>query len=101
MDSRLKLDAILSDIIGPDHLYFQPPETVKIKYPCIIYERNKARTEFANNRPYTYRKAYTIKVIDRNPDSPYPDKIAMLPMCLFDRHYKADNLNHDVFTIFI
>lgn len=101
MVSRLDLDHALAEIIGADHLYFQPPETVKMKYPCIVYERNKAKTDFADNFPYMYRKAYSVTVIDRNPDSPYPDRIAQLPMCVFDRHFKFDNLNHDVFTIYI
>lgn len=101
MGSRLDLDHALAEIIGTDHLYFQPPETVKMKYPCIVYERNKANTIFANNDPYRFRISYSVTIIDRNPDSIFIEKVAALPMCVFDRHFKFDNLNHDVFTIFI
>lgn len=101
MDQRSKLDSMLAQIIGSNHLYFQPPPTIRMSYPCIVYERNRAKTEFANNKPYSYRKGYKVTVIDKNPDSIYPDKVAQLPMCLFDRHFVADNLNHDVFIVYI
>lgn len=101
MDRRLKLDAILAEIIGSDHLYFQPPETIRMEYPCIVYERTRARTKFADNDPYNFRRGYSITLIDRNPDSPYIEKIAHLPMCVYDRNFKSGNLNHDVFVIYI
>lgn len=82
------------------HVYFQPPENLKIAYPCIVYERSSGRTDFADNIPYRFGKLYSITVIDSNPDSPIPDEISKLPCCTFDRHYVADNLNHDVFEIY-
>lgn len=82
------------------HVYFQPPETVKMEYPCIVYERSTAKTTFAENLPYHYTQGYTVTVIDKNPDSLIPIEIAKLPMCTFDRHFTVDNLNHDVFNIY-
>lgn len=98
MRSRLQLQAILEAIIG--NVYFQPPATVKMKYPCIRYERSDMDTQFADNKPYSHTKRYTVTVIDRDPDSDIPDKVAALPLCRFDRFYTADNLNHDVFELF-
>lgn len=98
MDQRLNLHAILSELA--DHVYFQPPTNTQIEYPCIIYKRDFAVSIFANNSPYRYNKRYSVTVIDRNPDSQIPDKVAQLPMCVFNRFYTADNLNHDVFTLF-
>jgi hypothetical protein len=83
-----------------DHVYFQPPENIKLNYPCIIYRRDSAVTKFADNRPYRYKKRYQVMVIDQDPDSPIPDKVADLPSCTFERHYTADHLNHDVFNLF-
>lgn len=71
-----------------------------MEYPCIRYERDSAETQFAGNRPYRYTKRYQVMVITREVDSPVPDKIAELPMCVFDRHYKVDKLNHDVFNLY-
>ncbi len=71
-----------------------------MQYPCIVYQQDYARTEFAGNMPYKYAKRYQITVIDVNPDSLIPDKIAMLQSALFDRHFTANNLHHSVFTLY-
>lgn len=71
-----------------------------MEYPAIVYHRDDRSTDWAGNVPYRHMKGYTITVIDRNPDSDIPDKIADLPMCVFERFYTADNLNHDVYKIF-
>lgn len=95
---RLQLHEILKGFVP--NVYFQPPATVKMKYPCIVYNRDNADTKFAGNLPYRYIKRYQVTVIDQDPDSEIPDKVAALPMCLFDRFFTADNLNHDVFNIY-
>jgi len=69
-------------------------------YPCIVYNRDAAVTQFAGNDPYRYTKRYMVTIIDRNPDSEIPDKVAALPMTTFNRFFTADNLNHDVFNIY-
>ena len=96
--SRLLLHNILKTFV--DNVYFQPPENIQLVYPCIIYKRDSATTSFADNSPYRYKKRYQIMVIDEDPDSPIPDKIAELPMCTFERFYTADYLNHDVFNLY-
>lgn len=97
---RLQLHELLKQLIGTDNVYFQPPANVQMEYPCIVYKRDLARTQFAGNSPYRYTKRYQVTVIDRDPDSEIPDKIAALPRCTFDRHFAADNLNHDAFTLY-
>lgn len=95
---RLELQAILRGIT--EHVYFQPPSNVTMEYPCIVYERDTADTKFADDEPYRYTKRYAVTVIDRDPDSPIPDKVAALPMCTFNRAFQANDLNHDVFNLF-
>lgn len=82
-------------------VYFQPPENVRLEYPCIVYKMNSADTQFADNVPYIYDKKYNITVIDQNPDSEIPNNIAKLPRCIFDRFYSSDNLNHWSFNIYV
>lgn len=82
------------------HVFFQPPENMKILYPCIVYERSGIDTKYAGNLPYAMKKRYSVTVIDKDPDSTIPDMVAKLPFCSFDRHFVNDNLNHDVFTIY-
>lgn len=100
MGQRLQLQAILKTIVGSDAVYFQPPPNLAMTYPCIVYERDMANTQFADNNPYRRTKRYMVKVIDQDPDSVIPDKVANLPMCLFERHFTAGNLHHDVFNIY-
>lgn len=100
MAPRVELQALLEEILGSDKVYFQPPTNITLVYPCIIYKRDTTVTRFADNAPYRNTKRYQVTVIDRDPDSDIPDKVAELPVCLFNRFYTADNLNHDVFNLF-
>ena len=100
MKNRLELHEILCDCLGSRNVYFQPPETIKMQYPAIVYSRDDIENEHANNGVYMQSTAYTIIVIDADPDSEVVSKVSKLPQCTFDRHYAADNLNHDAFTLY-
>lgn len=97
---RIELQKILENIMGNRNVYFQPPETVKLKYPCIVYNRSDIDIVHADNTVYKTKNLYSLMLMDRNPDSEYTDKLSSLPYCNFDRHYAADNVNHDIFTIY-
>lgn len=99
MMTRLELHEMLCEVLGSRNVYFQPPESVKMKYPAIVYSRSDISNTYADDTSYLTSKEYLITVIDKDPDSEIPDRISKLPLCRFDRHYTADNLNHDVFTI--
>jgi hypothetical protein len=100
MASRLELQTLLEFTIGSANVYFQPPASKVLSYPCIVYKLSDIDTTYANNVPYNLSVRYQIMVIDKNPDSQLPGKIALLPTCAFDRHYAADNLNHYVFNLY-
>lgn len=100
MSNRLKLHELLCETLGSRQVYFQPPESVKMKYPAIVYSRNRIDNEHANDGVYMQSPSYSITVIDKNPDSEIVERVSLLPRCRFDRHYTADNLNHDTFTIY-
>lgn len=100
MASRLELHEVLCKLLGSRNVYFQPPASVKMKYPAIVYERSDIQTTHANNGAYLQSLQYQVTVIDKNPDSEIVIGVSKLPLCRFDRHYKADNLNHDVFTLY-
>ena len=100
-NTRLDLQKVLLDLVGsPIKVYFQPPSTVKMTYPCVVYSRSNATTKSADNIPYLRMKRYQVTVIDADPDSIIPEKIEALPMCTFDRQFTADNLYHDVFSLY-
>jgi hypothetical protein len=98
MAPRLQLHDILKAFT--DNVYFQPPENITLQYPCIIYQRDYAETMFADDIPYNHTLRYVVTVIDRDPDSDIPGKVASMPMCLFNRFFTADNLNHDVYRVY-
>jgi len=54
----------------------------------------------ADDKPYYTKTKYLITIIDKNPDSEIPNEVAKLPLCIFDRFYTVDNLNHDVYKLF-
>jgi hypothetical protein len=99
MGSRLSLQTLLEGLLGTDKVYFQPPPGYMMSYPCIVYNRSNIRARHGDNKPYKLDNQYSITVIDANPDSAIPKKVAELPQCSFDRHFTSDNLNHDVFNI--
>lgn len=98
MAQRQQLHQLLETFT--EHVYFQPPTNVHLEYPCIIYKRDFAETTFADGYPYNHTLRYMITVIDRDPDSAIPDKVAKMPMSLFNRFYTADDLNHDVYNVY-
>ena len=100
MGQRQSLQTILESLLGSENVYFQPPATLRMQYPCIVYSRDRMDTKFANNSAYARKIGYQVTYIDRNPDSSIPDKIADLPLCQHMTFFTADNLNHDVFTLF-
>lgn len=101
MDRRLNLQTELETILGSRNVYFEPPESVKMNYPAIVYSRSSGDTKFADNHTYHFVQSYEVIVIDKNPDSPFSKKIIEhFPMSRYDRNFKADNLNHDVVNIY-
>jgi len=46
------------------------------------------------------KKRYKVTVIDPDPDSLIPDKVASLPSAVFNRFFAANNLNHDVYNLY-
>ena len=100
MDKRLELHELLATILGSRNVYFQPPSSVNMKYPAIRYARKPIKNNFANNSVYKQSQSYEITVIDYDPDSEIAKKVSQLPTATQDRSYQADNLNHDVFTIY-
>ena len=100
MSDRLNLQTELETILGSRNVYFQPPSSVRMQYPAIVYSRKDIEKRSANDGVYQKLPSYEVILIDKNPDSKFVDKILELPYCSFDRHYESDNLNHDAFTLY-
>lgn len=100
MGTRLELHEVLCDILGSRNVYYQPPESIKMNYPAIVYSRNDISNKYGDDIPYMQSVSYQVTVIDKDPDSTIVSDIAKLPYCRFNRHFTSDNLNHDVFTLY-
>ena len=101
MASRLELHEELCEILGTKNVYFQPPESVKMNYPCIVYSRSGIDSKRANNGIYNSTNQYDVTVIDYDPDSEIPDKLLKhFQMCRFSRAFTSDNLNHTALTLY-
>lgn len=100
MGSRTDLQALFEAIPNVVAVYFQAPGKDEMEYPCIIYERTTIDTEHANNSPYILKQQYRGMVIDSSPGSEITISVAKLSSCSIGRHYVADNLHHDPFTLY-
>lgn len=98
--TRLNLQAKLEELLGSKHVYYNPPENLKMEYPAIRYSKNDIENTYASNIKYISRDVYDLVVIDKKPDNPVIKKLLELPYSEFDRHYVADGLNHDIIRIF-
>lgn len=100
MADRLDLQSLLEELLESRNVYYQPPEAIKMQYPAIRFSKKRIEAVHANDSKYLIRDCYELIVISRKPDDPVIKKLLMLPYCSYDRHYVADNLNHDVLTIY-
>lgn len=109
-DRRIEFHATLTDLLRsavptnlagePTRAYFQPPPTVMLKYPCIVYSRSLTAPNHADDMLYKFRQCYSVTYIDPNPDSDVHDALLALPYCQYDRHFTQDNLHHDMYYIY-
>ena len=100
MADRLELHSLLEEMLDSKNVYYQPPESTKMQYDAIRYSKKNIRPTFANGGKYLMKDCYELIVISKRPDHPVIKKLLSLPYCSYDRHYVADNLNHDVLTIY-
>jgi hypothetical protein len=100
MDRRLELhDELLS--IFKKNVYYQPPESIKLSYPCFLYELSGGKKEQANDTMYLFTRRYDCTYITRNPDHEFIEILLKhFKYISYDRRYVSNNLYHDTFTIY-
>lgn len=101
MNKRLELHEKLKQLVGTNNVYFQPPASVQISYPCVIYSVGNGDAKRADNTVYLYTNSYDVLFIFKKPNLEIIEQVLrFIPMCRFTRAYVADNLNHYAFTIY-
>lgn len=99
-NTRLDLQALFEGLLSSRNVYFQPPESKRLNYPCIVYHLANIRNTPADNIPYLQGTAYTIIYITDDPDDIMVKTLSKLPLCRFDRWYAANNLNHYSYLLY-
>ena len=98
--TRVELDRILRTTLGSTNVYFDPPESFKLKYPCIVYSFDGHNEVFAENNIYYDMKRYSIIYITKEADDPMPDTLDGLKYCRLSRPYTSDGLFHYAYEIY-
>ena len=100
MDKRLILQSKLEELVG-SNVYFQPPATIHLAYPCAIYNLTVGSTKRADDIVYTYTQRFELLFIYRKPNMEIIEKVLQtFPMCSVSRIYISDNLYHYAFNLY-
>lgn len=98
---RIELHEKLCEVLESRNVYYNPPESVKLKYPCIIYQLDRVYQRYADDLEYIGRKGYDVTVISRDPDENIADRIrTTFQYARYSRRFVNDDLYHDVLTIY-
>lgn len=101
MDNRLLLHEELKELLGENSIYFQPPASVKINYPCVIYNIGNGEARYADNKVYNFTHRYDVTFIYKKPTTSIIEEVlSKFQMCSLSKVYVSDNLNHYAFTIY-
>lgn len=98
---RRELHAKLVEILGSNNVYYQPPESIKLKYPCIVYFRSNIPLRKADNKTYKADFFYSITLIGTEPQSEMITKLLIaFDNIKYDRNFITNGLYHDTFTLY-
>lgn len=101
MGTSLELHGILVNLLGSNNVYFQPPESLKLSYPCIIYSKSSINSFNADNKNYILNTSYQITYIYRDPDDTFSKELLnYFSKISFERHFCLNNLNHDILKLY-
>lgn len=81
-------------------VYFQPPENLTLRFPCLVLSLTGDKRQFADDKLYARFKHFTITVVDKDPLSKIPDEVAKLKYCRMSTRFVSANMNHTRFEIF-
>lgn len=99
MATRLELGTKLKTFC--DNVYFQPPNSKVLTYPCIVYSRADFSVRDADNKKYFIRDKYQLMVIYKDSDNEVPKNLLTgFDYIIHDRTYISDNLYHDTFDLY-
>lgn len=101
INRRMELQKLLTKIIGNTNVYYQPPATVRMNYPCIVYKFSNIQTMRANNGIYLKKRKYSVTLIHKDPENTIVDEILEnIQYSNLTSTFNSEGLYHYVFTIY-
>lgn len=101
MASRLKLQEEFEELMRSKSVFYNPPATVRLPRPCIVYSLSGISAKRADNINYNSINRYKVTVVTPDPDDDMHEQIlAHFKMATFDTSYVAENLYHRVITLY-
>ena len=101
MHNRSELNKKLERLIGSSNVYFQPPTSVQLSYPCVIYTLGTGDMKRADDSVYMYTHSYEVTFIYKRPNIDIVEQVLKtFSMSSVYRIYVSDNLNHYAFRIY-
>lgn len=97
---RVKLQELLETVLGLSNVYFQPPASIQMKYPAIVYNLSDMPRQYANNKAYMGKNRYTVTLIHKNPDNTIKDDMLLVPYCKLVNCLHSDGLYNYVFDLY-
>jgi hypothetical protein len=99
MTNRLTLQNKLEEILGSRNVYYNPPESQKMNFPCIVYNLSYIENINADNIKYLDYTTYKITVISKQVDNPAIKSILNLPMTKFSANFTKNGFYHTVIIL--
>lgn len=100
--TRPKLSKKLHEALDGDSVYYDPPESAKMKYPAIVYTHDDTVYLSADSRVYMDYDVYEVQIIAKDDDtlSAIGRKLAELVDGIkYVRSGVDDNLHHRTYRV--
>ena len=106
MEKELKWEELRDQLYlvnNTKNVYYNPPSSIKMEFPCFRFELNNVDVKHADNKAYARKKRWAVTYISRNVEDieiVSEQMFDIFQYCNFDTSFRADNLNHAVFNLY-
>lgn len=101
MKTRLELHNTLISTTGINNIYYNPPENIKMNYPCIRYKRVDVTSKKADDIKYIVHDRYELVIISSKNNDDIVNKLLSIKYMEYDRSMIINGLFHDYMTIYV
>lgn len=95
-----KLRQILQDNGLDVNIYFEPPRSISVKTPNILYKLDRSKPIYGDNKAYVDIAEYTVIFRTKEPCCIIHNDLLKLGQSSFVSKYTKDGLNHYQYKIY-